>query len=150
MNYALSMNEKVTDFGILCRKLRTGKRWSMTEVANMLGYSQNSITQIEQGKTNPSSKFIEECLKVYEISGIERANFIALALSCSNKLTLNMDKVTIIPKEDLAKIMAVLSYNLEEPYPDTPDWKAATKALKRLFDGIQERSLSYNVLRIDD
>ena len=143
------MDNKVTGFGKLCRKLRIDKGWSMTVVAKMLGYGQNHITLIEQGKTNPSPEFLEKCLKVYEIPEYEKADFIAKALACSNRLALETDKVTIIPKEDLAKIMAVFAFNLEEPYPDTEEWEAVTKAIKRLIDSINERSLPYSVLRHD-
>jgi hypothetical protein len=36
-----------------------------------------------------------------------KADFIALALVSSKKLTLDFDSVSVIPKEDLAKLLAV-------------------------------------------
>jgi transcriptional regulator with XRE-family HTH domain len=150
IKYTFPMNNNITDFGIWCRKLRLDKGWSMTKAAEKLGCKQGHISQIELGKINPTIDFLEKCLKVYEMPETEKADFIAQALISSNRLTLEMDKVTIIPKEDLAKIMAVLTFNLKEPYPDTIEWKAVTKAIKRLIEGIKERSLSYGVLRHDD
>ena len=37
------IDKKVTNFGKWCRKLRIDKGWSMTDVAEKLGYGQNHI-----------------------------------------------------------------------------------------------------------
>jgi hypothetical protein len=41
--------------------------------------------------------FLENYLEVYEISKSEKADFIAQALTTSNRFALEMDKVKIIP-----------------------------------------------------
>ena len=119
----------------------------MSEMAEKLGCKQNHITQIEQGKTNPSLEFLEKCLKAYEIPDAEKADFIAQALSSSERIVLELDKITIIPKEDLTKLLAVLVLNLKEPYPVSEEWNAVTKAVKRLLDGINDRHSSVIVIR---
>ena len=143
-------DKKITNFGKWCRKLRIDKGWSMINVAEKLGCSQNQITQYEQGKVNPQPEFLEKCLEVYGIPESEKAEFLAQALTSSKRLIVNLDKVTIIPKDDLAKLMAVIVFNLKEPYPDTNEWKALTMAIKRLKDGIDERKLNYTVIREDE
>ena len=139
------MDDKVTNFGKRCRKLRIDKGWTMADAAERLGCKQNHITLIEQGKTNPTHAFLEKCLEVYEIPEIEKADFIAQALTKSTRFVLDMDNVTSIPKEDLARIMAVLAFNLEEPYPATKEWKAAANAMKRLKAEIDIRAAPYAV-----
>jgi transcriptional regulator with XRE-family HTH domain len=119
----------------------------MTDVAEKLGCKQNQITQIEQGKTNPSPEFLRKCLEVYKIPEAEKADFIAQALASSNRLILEMDKVTIIPKDDLAKLMTVLAFNLKEPYPDKKEWGAVVKAINELLKGINERNQPFTVIR---
>ena len=141
------MNNKVTNFGKWCRRLRIDKGLSMSEMAEKLGYKQNHVSQIEQGKTNPSLEFLEKCLKVYEIPEAEKADFIAQALSSSDRIVLELEKITIIPKEDLAKLLAVLVFSLKEPYPASEEWNAVTKALKRLLDGINDRHSPFPVIR---
>jgi len=121
----------------------------MTDVAEMLGYRQNHITQIEYGKTNPTPEFLEKCLVVYEIPKAEKSDFIAQALTSSERVVLELDNISIIPKEDLAKLLAVIVFNLKEPYPVTEEWNAVAKALKRLFEGISERHLPFTVIRPD-
>ena len=143
------MDKKLTNFGKWCRKLRIDKGWSMTDVAVKLGYGQNHITQIEYGKTNPTPEFIEKCLMVYEIPKIEKADFIAQALISSERIVLELDKISILPKEDLAKLLAIVVFNLKEPYPNTIEWNAVAKAFKRLSEGIYERHLPYTVIRPD-
>ena len=108
------MNEKATDFGIKCKELRVGKGWSMAEAAEKLGCKQNSLTYKEQGKTNLSPEFIKKCLEVYKIPETEKAAFVMKALSSSNKLIIEMDKITSIPKEDFIKLMVILTYDLIE------------------------------------
>jgi transcriptional regulator with XRE-family HTH domain len=143
------MNKKTTNFGKLCRKLRIYKGWSMTDVAEKLGYRQNHITQIEQGKSNPTPEFLKKCLEVYEIPENEKADFLAEALASSKRLTLELDEITNIPKEDLAKLMVVLVFNLEEPYSATKEWEAVAYAVKKLFECINNRSLNYSVIQPD-
>jgi len=60
-----------------------------------------------------------------------------------------LDKISIIPKKDLAKLLAVVVFNLKEPYPNTIEWNAVAKALKRLSEGIYERHLPFPVIRSD-
>ena len=119
----------------------------MSEVAEKLGFKQNHITQIEQGKTNPSIEFLEKCLEVYEIPKAEKPDFIAQALTSSERIVLELDKITIIPKMDLAKLLAVLVFNLKEPYPVSDEWNAVAKAVIRLLDGINDRHSSFLVIR---
>jgi transcriptional regulator with XRE-family HTH domain len=120
----------------------------MTNMAEMLGCKQNHITQIEQGKTNPTPEILRKCLEIYEIPEKEKADFIALALESSSRLKVEMDRVTTIPKTDLAKLMAVLLFGLEVPYPVTKEWDAVAKAVKELIDGINDRD-TYTALRND-
>ena len=124
------MKEKVSPFGKWCRKLRIDKGWSMNVVAEKLEKKQNHITQIEQGKANPSLEFLEKCLSVYEIPEAEKADFLAQAFEGSKRIVLELDKISIIPKEDLAKLLAVILFNLQGPYPATEEWNAVAKALK--------------------
>ena len=133
------MNDKITSFGKWCRKLRVDKGLSMSAVAEKLGKKQNHITQIEQGQANPSIEFLKECLTVYEIPETEKADFIAQALSNSERIDLKLDKITIIPKEDLARLLAVLVFNLEDS-PDTTEWYPVTKAINELLYAIRHRS----------
>jgi len=126
------MEKEVTEFGKLCRKLRIEKGWSMTDVALTMGYKQNHITQIELGKFNPSIRYLKKCLDVYEIPKSDKANFITLALSNPKRLTLEIENVKIIPKKDLVKLLIVLFFNLEEPYPDTKEWDAVSKIIEKL------------------
>jgi len=137
------MNNNVTDFGIKCRQLRESKKWTMIDVGNRLGYSQNSLTYIEQGKTNLSMKFLEECLKVYEIPETEKADFITKAFKSSNRFIVELDNVKSIPKDDLARLMAIIIFNLEESYLTTKEWEAVTKAITELKEGIKNRNLSH-------
>jgi transcriptional regulator with XRE-family HTH domain len=144
------MKEKASQFGKWCRKLRIDKGWSMNVVAEKLGKKQNHISQIEQGKANPSPEFLKKCLSVYEIPEAEKADFLAQALESSNRIVLELDKISIIPKGDLAKLLAVILFNLHEPYPATEEWNAVAKALKRLFEGIYDRNSHQRVIRLDD
>ena len=121
----------------------------MTDVAEKLGCKQNHISQIEKGLTNPSLEFLKKCIEAYEIPEIEKADFIAQAFASSSQLALKMDNVTIIPKEDLAKLMAVLVFNLKEPYPDTEEWGAVIYGIKRLKVAINSRNPAFTTLDAD-
>jgi len=140
-------DNKVTNFGKWCRKLRIDKGWTMTDMEEMLGKKQNQITQYERGKVNPPLEFLKKCLEVYKIPETEKVDFIAQALANSKRLSFKLDEVTIIPKVDLAKLMAVLVFNLKEPYPTTKEWEAVVKAINKLKEGINERQLPYTVIR---
>ena len=118
----------------------------MTDAAEKLGYGQNHITQIEYGKTNPTPEFLEKCFEVYKIPEIEKADFFAQALVSSNRLIFKLNKATIIPRDDLSKLMAVLVFNLEEPYPATKEWEAVAKAINRLKEGINNRGKKYTII----
>jgi transcriptional regulator with XRE-family HTH domain len=141
------MDKKVTNFGKWCRKLRIDKNWTMKDVAEKLGYRQNHITQIEQGKTNPSPEFLRKCVDVYKITEKEKADFFVQALVSSSQITLRMDKINIISKNDLAKLMAILIFNLEDQYPVSKEWETVTKVINRLKESINDEYLSYTVLR---
>jgi transcriptional regulator with XRE-family HTH domain len=119
----------------------------MAETAKKLGCSQNNLTYIEQGKTNPSQKFLKKCIEIYEISEAEKADFIAQALESSNRLILDLNKSKEIPKDYLAKIIAVLVFNLEEPYPDTPDWKAINQAANVLKEYLRRRPKPFTTIQ---
>jgi transcriptional regulator with XRE-family HTH domain len=141
------MDEKVTPFGKECRKLRIDRGLNMTQVGKMLGRSQNQITQLELGVVNPSKDFIEKCIQVYEITeSKERADFIAHAFASIKKLTLDLDSVTIIPKDDLVKLLAVLVFNLEPPLPNSKEWEAVSKGMERLNQIIGHRKYLFDVI----
>ena len=118
----------------------------MKETAKKLGCAQNNLTYIEQGKTNPSMDFLKKCIEVYEISEAEKADFIAQALESSNRLILDLNKSKEIPKDYLAKIIAVLVFDLEEPYPDTPDWTAIRQAVDILKEYLRRRPKPFTVI----
>jgi len=134
LSYTVSMNEKTTDFGLECKKLRLDKGMSMTEASKGLGCSQSSLTYYEQGKTKISLEFLEKCFKIYEVPNNKRADLLIKALSSQEKLTIELDKITMIPKDTLAKFLAVLLYNLHEPPPETEDrkWDSIYKAIEIL------------------
>ena len=140
------MNENVTDFGIICRLYRQAKRMPMTDAAKVLGCTQHHITQIEQGKFNPTYEYIEKSLKLYDVPENKKADFIAKALAGSKQITFKMDKVTATPKEDLVKLLAVLLFNLDEPYPDDKEWYAMSNVLKKLKECISRRPGGFTVL----
>jgi len=140
------MGNKITNFGKWCRKIRIEKDWKMTETAKKLGCTQNNLTYIEQGKTNPSMDFLKKCIEVYGISKAEKANFIAQALESSNRLILDLNKSKEIPKDYLAKIIAVLVFDLEEPYPDTPDWTAIRQAVDIMKEYLRRRPKPFTVI----
>ena len=138
------MNDKITSFGKWCRLLRLDKGLSMSEMAKKLGCGQSYISQIELGDANPTLEFLEKCLGAYEISETKKADFLAnglvAALANPKRIDLKLDKVTIIPKEDLAKLLAVLVFNLEYPYPDTTEWGPVAVAINKLTYCINRRS----------
>jgi transcriptional regulator with XRE-family HTH domain len=144
------MNSKVSPFGKLCRKLRIDMGLTMAETAEKLGCKQNHITKIEQGEANPTQTFLEKNAEVYGLTGAGKTEFIALALSSSKRLVLELDKATIIPKDDLAKLLAVLAFDLKNPYPNTKEWKPVDNAIGELLKSIEERSLHMNVVRLRD
>ena len=72
----------------------------MSVVDEKLGKKQNHISQIEQGIANPPAEFLEKCLAVYEIPDAEKADFLALALASSNRIILELYKISSIPKKD--------------------------------------------------
>ena len=58
-----------------------------------------------------------------------------------------MDKIKEVPKDYVAKLMAVLIFDLEEPYPDTPDWKAISQAVNTLKEYLKRRPKSFNTIK---
>jgi len=126
------MNKNITDFGKLCRKYRIENGWSMTDAAEKLGFKQNHISQIENGKANPTLDYVTKCLKIYKISNNAKADFIAKALASQNRLSFETDVVTIIPNDALIKLMAILIFNLEEPQSIPDGWEIVFQAVKIL------------------
>jgi transcriptional regulator with XRE-family HTH domain len=139
-------SEKITGFGKQCRKLRIDKGLSMAEVAEMTGKRQNYVSQVESGKFNPSIDFLNKSAEIYGLTGAEKVKFFAEALSTSRRIELKLDEVTIIPKADLAKLLAILAFNLENPYPDEKEWKAVKHCMDILKKEIAVRSLPYKVV----
>jgi len=133
------MNKKYINFRDWCRILRVEKGLTMAKAAKMLGCKQNHITQIEHGKCNPKYEYIEKCLKIYEVPNNEKADFVAKALANSKQITFKIENVTTTPKEDLVKLLAVLLFNLEEPYPNNDEWFATINALNIFKKSINNR-----------
>jgi len=145
--YTFLMSNKITNFGKWCRKIRIDRGWTMAETAKKLGCTQNNLTYIEQGKTSPSMKFLKKCIEVYEIPEAEKADFIAQALESSKRLILDLNKSKEIPKDYLAKIIAVLVFDLKEPYPDTPDWTAINQAVNTLKEYLRRRPKPFTIIQ---
>jgi transcriptional regulator with XRE-family HTH domain len=135
-------SEKITDFGKQCRKLRIEKGWSMTEVANKAGYRQSYIAQVESGTINPSIDFLNKSVEIYGLTGNEKTQFLANALSHSRRIEVKLDDITIIPKEDLAKLLAILVFNLEPPEAKKNDWYPVAYSFPILLREIYNRSRS--------
>jgi transcriptional regulator with XRE-family HTH domain len=122
----------------------------MAEAADKVGYKQNYIAQVENGKFNPSIDFLNKSVELYGLTGAEKVRFMANALSTSRRLEIKLDDITIIPKTDLAKLLAILVFNLEKPYPgDGKEWRAVTHCMDILKQEIYARSLPYTLILPD-
>jgi len=126
------MNKIITEFGKTCRKLRIDKGLTMDEAAEMLGCSQPSLSYIEQGKTNPSIKFFEKFFKVFEIPESDKIKYFTESIASQKKLSINLEEITMVSKETLAKLMAVLIYNIKNPEAISDDMDAVYKAIENL------------------
>jgi transcriptional regulator with XRE-family HTH domain len=142
-------SEKITAFGKQCRTLRIDKGWTMAEVADRVGYKQNYIAQVENGKFNPSKEFLSKSAELYGLTGTEKVKFFANALLASRRIEIKLGDIAIIPKEDFAKLLAILVFNQEGPYPagdKEKAWKAVTYCMDILRKEIEARSLSYTTI----
>jgi transcriptional regulator with XRE-family HTH domain len=142
-------NENITDFGKQCRKLRIDKGWSMAEAADRVGYKQNYISQVESGKINPSIEFLNKSVEIYGLTGTEKAKFLANALSTSRRIEVKLDDITIIPKADLAKLLAILVFNLELPEVKRDEWYPVAYSFSILLREIYNRSHTINMAHND-
>jgi transcriptional regulator with XRE-family HTH domain len=142
-------SEKITDFGKQCRKFRIDKGWSMTDAAARVGCNQSYIAQVENGKINPSIEFLGKSVEIYGLTGPEKANFLANALSASNLLKIKLDEITIIPKEDLAKLLAILVFNLKAPEPKRDEWYPVAYSFSILSREIYNRSQPFIMINND-
>jgi transcriptional regulator with XRE-family HTH domain len=114
----------------------------MTEVADITGCKQNYIAQVESGKFNPSIEFLNKSVEAYGLTGTEKIRFLANALSSSRRLEIKLDDITIIPKADLAKLLAILVFNLEPPEVKRDEWYPVAYSFPVLLREIYNRSRS--------
>jgi transcriptional regulator with XRE-family HTH domain len=133
------MNKNITNFGKQCRKLRIDKDLTMRDVAAMTGYRQNYITQVENGKFNPSKEFLTKCIDIYGLTGTDKIEFIANALAASGRLEIKLDEIILIPKEDFTKLLALLAFALPPPYPNKKEWEAVAHCMEVLLQEINAR-----------
>jgi len=83
-------------------------------------------------------------MKYNILTSIDKLYFTCYIISMDDKVT-NFGKRCRKLRIDKGWIMAVLAFNLEEPYPATKEWKAAANAMKRLKTEIDIRAAPYTV-----
>jgi transcriptional regulator with XRE-family HTH domain len=102
-----SMNNKITNFGTLCRTYRAAMRLTMTEVAIKIGTSQGTISRIENGEIIPPFEYIKKSMEVYKIESKEKqTEFFLSYLESFEKIEIPLKEMNPLLKECLATICA--------------------------------------------
>ena len=74
------MENKHTEFGIYCIKLRADKGWNQNVIAKRAGCTQAYISDIESGKNIPNFEVLVNIFRAYELNRHDTQEFFSKAL----------------------------------------------------------------------
>jgi transcriptional regulator with XRE-family HTH domain len=110
------MDEKVTEFGKLCRSYRSLKGLTMAQFSKGIGKHQSDITKIEHGEIPISIDYIRASIEAY---GIEDKNkqleFLQCYFNCSERLEIQLGELGSLRKEWLAALCILGDVNDKNP-----------------------------------
>ena len=116
--------KKLPEFGELFRKLRVKTGLSEKDLADKVGKSQSYISAIEN-KEIPllTFDFVKACMDVFELKKEdERHEFLAKAMSCSKRMIIPLDGISIVPQERFWQILAYMLLNYKPPHSPGKPW----------------------------
>ena len=119
------MDEKVTEFGKLCRSYRSLKGLTMAQFAKGIGKHQSDITKIEHGEIPISIDYIKNSIDAYGIKDKNKQlEFLQCYFNCSERLEIQLGELGPLRKEWLAALCIlgdVIDKN-PEGWDDLLDW----------------------------
>ena len=126
--------KKLTVFGEHLHALRTNATLSEKDLSKSVGKSQSYISAIED-KEIPLLKFdfIKACMDAFELKGYERHEFLVKAMSCSQRMSIPLKDISIVPQERFLHLFACILLN-ENPSFHNPNRKWIEKCLKQISD----------------
>jgi transcriptional regulator with XRE-family HTH domain len=115
--------KKLTAFGEHFRTLRIKTGLSEKELAEKVKKSQSYISAIES-KEIPflNFDFIMACMDAFELKGDERHEFLVKAMSCSQRMSIPLTGISIIPQERFLQFLSYILLNYKPVFNSKSSW----------------------------
>ena len=113
----------LTAFGEHFRTLRIKTGLSERELAERVKKSQSYISAVES-KAIPflNFDFINSCMDAFELKSNERHEFLVKAMSCSQRMSIPLTCISIIPQERFLQFLAYILLNYQPIYNPKRSW----------------------------
>lgn len=103
--------------------LRIKAGLSEKDLSKKVGKSQSHISAIEC-KEIPilGFDFIMACMDAFELKGAERYEFLVKAMSCSQRMSIPLTGISIIPQERFFQFLACIMLNYQPAFNPKRSW----------------------------
>jgi len=112
----VSMGNKATKFGKLCRAYRAKMGLTMSQIAEKTKKKQSTITKIEQGNYPLSFGYIKASIDAYGIKNkVDQMEFLLSCLNSTDRFEIPIKEIGFLRKEWLAALLIYGNVKMQNP-----------------------------------